>query len=131
VRAAILESLQSLVLFPHPFHEPPAGVPNLALDFLSRPTTMASRQHSGTQALHKTGKTRAATATALLRGRGADMAGWFMRRLQCLPCEAFTLFFAEIATAAGSVGTPTNHRRNNVLRTRQRAPALLHGGATD
>jgi hypothetical protein len=45
---------------------------------------MPSRQHSGTQAHHKTGKTRAATATAVLRGRGADMAVWFMRRLQCL-----------------------------------------------
>ena len=57
------------------------------------------------------------------------MAGWFMRRLQCLPCEAFTLFFAEIATAAGSAGTPTNRRRNNVLRARERAQALNHGGA--
>ena len=56
------------------------------------------------------------------------MAGWFMRRLQCLPCEAFTLFFADIATGAGSVGTPTNDRRNNVLRTRKRAQAF-HGGA--
>jgi hypothetical protein len=62
---------------------------------------MASRQHSGTQALYKTGKTRAATATPLLRGRGADMAVWLMRRLQCLPCEQFTLFHAEIATTAG------------------------------
>ena len=30
------------------------------------------------------------------------MAVWFMRRLQCLPCEEFTLFRAEIATDAGS-----------------------------
>lgn len=58
------------------------------------------------------------------------MAGWFMRRLQCLPCEAFTLFFADIATAAGSVGIPINDRRNNVLRGRERVPALNHG-ATD
>jgi hypothetical protein len=59
------------------------------------------------------------------------MAVWFMRRLQCLSCEAFTLFPAEIATAAGSVGKPTNHRRNNVLRTRKRAQALNSGGAID
>jgi hypothetical protein len=130
VRAAILESLQSLVLFRiHFTSQWPAS--KLALAFLLRPTTMRSRQHSGTQALDKTGKTRSATATPLLRGRGADMAGWFMRRLQCLPCEAFTLFFAETAAAAGSVGTPTNHRRNNVLRTRGRAQALNRGGATD
>jgi hypothetical protein len=58
------------------------------------------------------------------------MAVWFMRRLQCLPCDAFTLFFVEIA-AAGSVGTPTNHRRGNLLRTRERTQALNHAGATD
>jgi hypothetical protein len=58
------------------------------------------------------------------------MAGWFMRWLQGLFCEQFALFHAEIA-AAGSMGTPTNHRRDDVLRTRKRAPALNHGGATD
>jgi hypothetical protein len=62
---------------------------------------MPLRQHSGTQALHKTGKTRAATATPLQRGKGADMAVRFMRWLQGLPCEQFTLFHAEIVTAAG------------------------------
>jgi hypothetical protein len=36
------------------------------------------------------------------------MAVWFMRRLQCLFCEEFTLSRAEIATDAGSVETPTN-----------------------
>jgi hypothetical protein len=41
----------------------------LVLDFLQRPATMASRQHSGTKLFHKTGKTRSATATPLLRGR--------------------------------------------------------------
>jgi hypothetical protein len=91
---------------------------------------MMPRQHSGTQALHKTGKTRAATATPLLRGRGADMAVWFMRRLLCLPCEQFALFRAEIATSGRRVGTPTHHR-DNLLRTRERAPALHHEGATD
>jgi hypothetical protein len=52
------------------------------------------------------------------------MAVWFMRRLQCLPCEQFTLFHAEIANHAGSVGTPTNDRRNNLLRRREPAHAL-------
>ena len=46
------------------------------------------------------------------------MAVWFMRRLQCPFCEEFTLSRAEIATDAGSVKTPTNDRRDNVLRTR-------------
>jgi hypothetical protein len=67
----------------------------------------------------------------MLRGRGADMAGWFMRRLQGLFCEQFTLFHAEIAAAAGSVGIPRNDRRDNLLRTRERAHALNRGGATD
>ena len=59
------------------------------------------------------------------------MAVWFMRQLQCLLCEEFTLSCAEIAADAGSVGTPTNDRRDNVLRTRERAHALNHGGAID
>jgi hypothetical protein len=59
------------------------------------------------------------------------MAVWFMRRLQGLPCEQFTLFHAEIATAAGRARTTTNDRRNNVLRTRERAHALKYGGAID
>ena len=33
------------------------------------------------------------------------MAVWFMRRLQGLPCEQFTLLYAEIATGAGSLRT--------------------------
>jgi hypothetical protein len=63
---------------------------------------MTPRQHSGTQALNKTGKTRAATATPLLRGRGADMAVWCMRRLQALPCEHFALFHADMAIGAAT-----------------------------
>jgi hypothetical protein len=46
------------------------------------------------------------------------------------PCEQFTLFHAEIAIGAGSPATPTIDRRNNVLRTRERAHAMSHG-ATD
>ncbi|WP_029584799.1 hypothetical protein [Bradyrhizobium sp. URHD0069] len=83
------------------------------------------------------------------------MAVWFTRWLQCadtiladtilaadgiaitigndviapLLCEKFTLLRAEIVIDAGRVGTPTNDRRDNVLRTRGRAHALNHGGA--
>jgi hypothetical protein len=57
------------------------------------------------------------------------MAVWFMRWLQCLHCDELTLFSAEIATDAGRPATPTNDRRNNVLRTRERSHALNHGGA--
>ena len=59
------------------------------------------------------------------------MAVWFMRWLPCLPCEEFTPFHAEIAIDARRLGTPTNDRRNNVLRTRERAHALNYGGAID
>jgi hypothetical protein len=59
------------------------------------------------------------------------MAVWFMRGLQRLLCEEFNLFRVEIATDAGSVETPTNDRRDNVLRTRELAHALNHGGAID
>jgi hypothetical protein len=69
-----------------------------------------------------------ATATALLRG-GIDMAVWFVRRLQWLVCEEFTLFPVEIATGARTVETSTNDRRGSVLRTRQRAHALNYGDA--
>jgi hypothetical protein len=60
------------------------------------------------------------------------MAVWFMRWLQCLLCEEFTLLLSrQIATGSGRAGTPTNDRRDNVLRTRERAHALNHGGAID
>ena len=57
------------------------------------------------------------------------MAVWIMPRLQCLLCQEFTLSCAELATDAGSAETPTNDRRDNVLRTRERAHALNYGGA--
>jgi len=57
------------------------------------------------------------------------MAVWFMRWLQCLLSEESTLFHVEIATDARRVETPTNDRRDNVLRTRELAHALNHGGA--
>ena len=44
--------------------------------------------------------------------------------------EEFTPSRAGIATGAG-VKTSTNDRRNNVLRTREHAHALYHGGAID
>jgi hypothetical protein len=59
------------------------------------------------------------------------MAVWFMRWLQCLRSEEFALSHAEIAIGAARVETPTNDRRDNVLRTRERAQALNHGGAID
>jgi hypothetical protein len=54
------------------------------------------------------------------------MPVWFMSRLLC---EEFTPFRAGIATGPGRVGTPTNDRRDNVLRTLERAHALNHGDA--
>jgi hypothetical protein len=57
------------------------------------------------------------------------MAVWFMRRLQCLFCEGNALSRADIAASAGSVETPTNDRRDDVLRTSERAHALSRGGA--
>jgi hypothetical protein len=59
------------------------------------------------------------------------MAVWFIHWLQRLLCEEFTLSRAEIAIGVARVGTPTNDRRDNVLRTRERAQALNHGGAID
>jgi hypothetical protein len=57
------------------------------------------------------------------------MAVWFMRWLQCLLCEESSLYHVEIANDAGRVETPTTDPRNNVLRARQHAHALNHGGA--
>jgi len=107
-----------------------AGVPKVALDFLLRPARMTSRQHSGTKLSIRRGKLARRRQTAAAR-EGADMAVWFIRRLQCLFCEEFTLSCAEIATDAAGVGTPTNDRRDNALPTRERAHALNHGGAID
>jgi hypothetical protein len=59
------------------------------------------------------------------------MAVWFMRWLQCLLCEEFTLFRAEIATDAEEWEHQQNDRRDNVLRIRECAHALNHGGAID
>jgi hypothetical protein len=80
------------------------------------------------------------------------MAVSFMRRLLCadpiqsadgiavtigndliarLLCEEFTLSRAEIAVDAGRVATPTNNRRDDMLRTRDRAQASIHGDAID
>jgi hypothetical protein len=52
-----------------------------------------------------------------------------MRWSQYLLCEEFTLFHVEIATDVETLGAPTNDRRDNVGRTRERAHALNHGGA--
>src|SRR5258708_23843306 len=105
-----------------------AGVPKVALDFLLRPATMTSRQHSGTKLSIRRGKLARRRQTAAAR-EGADMAVWVMRPLQRPFCEEFTLSRAEIATDAGCVETPTKDRRDNVVRTRERAPALDPRGA--
>jgi hypothetical protein len=92
---------------------------------------MTPRQHFRYPSSQQDGANPLGDGNTTAAREGADMAVWFMRRLQCLPCEQFTLLHTEIATAAGRVRTPTNDRRNNVLRTRERAHALKHGGATD
>ncbi len=63
-----------------------------------------------------------ADGTAIMIGNGV---------IAPLLCQEFTLFRAAIATDAGSVATPTNDHRDDVLPTRQRAHALNHGGAID
>src|SRR5258708_16638576 len=105
-----------------------AGVPKGALDFLLRPATMTSRQHSGTKLSIRRGKLARRRQAAAAR-EGANMAVWFIRRLQCLFCEKFTLSRAEIAPDPGNLETPANDRPGNALRTRERAPALNHRGA--
>src|SRR5258708_22920404 len=107
-----------------------AGVPKVALDFLLRPATMTSRQHSGTKLSIRRGKLARRRQTAAAR-EGTDMAVLFTRPPQCLLCEEFTPSRPEIAAHAGSAGTPTNAPRDNLLRTRARAPALTHRRARD
>ena len=104
-------------------------MPKLALDFLLRPATMTSRQHSGTQAFHKTGKTPLGDGNTTAAREGTGMAVWSVRWLHCLFCEESALFRVELATDVRRMGTPTNDRRDNVLRTPKRAPALNRGGA--
>jgi hypothetical protein len=95
-------------------------------------------------------KVLGAKADAIAPGTG--MAVWFMRWLQCADTIqtaddiAITIgndviapaalrrihpVSRRVATGSGRVGTPTNDRRDNVLRTRERARALNHGGAID
>jgi len=105
-----------------------AGVPKLALDFLPRPATMRLRQHSGTQASIRRGKTPLGDGNTIAAREGIGMAVWFMRWLKCLLCEQLSLFHVAIAAGAG-VRTPTNDRRDNVLHTRKRAHALNRDGA--
>jgi hypothetical protein len=56
------------------------------------------------------------------------MAVWFMRWLRC--ADAIQIVHG-IAIAIAKDVTPRNHRPGNVLRTRERAHALSHGGAID
>src|SRR5258708_13997142 len=63
-----------------------AGFTKVALDFLLRPARMTSRQHSGTKLSIRRGKLARRRQTTAAQ-EGADMAIWFVRRLQCLFCE--------------------------------------------
>jgi hypothetical protein len=101
------------------------------------------------QALDKTGKTRSATANHCCV-EGTGMAVGFIRWLQCadtIPTAdgiAITIGNDVIASPRHEEftlsrrnrhrrwrETSTNDRRNNVLRTREHAHALHHGGAID
>jgi hypothetical protein len=57
------------------------------------------------------------------------MAEWFMRWQQYLLCEGSALSRVAIAIGAARARTPTNDRRDNVSRTRERAHAPNYGGA--
>ena len=57
------------------------------------------------------------------------MALALMRWPQCLLCKEFTLSHVEIAADAARLRKSINDRRHNVLRARERAHALNHGGA--
>jgi hypothetical protein len=61
------------------------------------------------------------TAGGIARTIGNDVIARLLR-------EEFTLFRV---TGAGTRGTPTNDRRDNVLHTPKRAHALNYGGTTD
>ena len=58
------------------------------------------------------------------------MAVCFVRRLQRLFCEDFTLFNAEIATDAARAGAPAMIVKTTCC-ARKRAQALSHGDAID
>jgi hypothetical protein len=77
-----------------------AGASKLALDFLLRPTTMTLRPASRYQALYKKqeqdGGNPLGDGNTIAAREDLGMAVWSMRRLQCLLCEQFTLFCAEV-----------------------------------
>ena len=86
---------------------------------------MSLRRHCGSKLHNKTGKTRSATANPLLRG--GDRYGGMVHALVAMRRSGANRRRHLHAAAE----TPTIDRRNNVLRTRSRAPALHHGGAID
>ncbi len=63
-----------------------ACVTKVALDFLLRPATMTSRQHS-VPSFQKDEENSLGNGNTSAAREGADMAVWFMRRLQYLQCE--------------------------------------------
>jgi hypothetical protein len=62
-----------------------AGVPKLSLDFLPRPATMTSRQHSGAKLQDGENSLSDGGTTAAREGNGMSVG--FVRWLQCLHCE--------------------------------------------
>src|SRR6266849_1658332 len=103
-----------------------AGLLKLALDFLLRPATMTSRQHTGTKLYNIRRGKLARRRQPFAAGEGTCMAVWFMCWLRC----ADTIQTADgTAITIGNDVTPTNDRRDNALHTRERAHALNHGGA--
>jgi len=94
-----------------------------ALDFRLRQATMTSALRY--RVFEKTGKTRAAAAIALLRGR-TGMALWFMR---CVRGLLRGRSIVEIAADAGRARTSMNDRRHNALRMLASERALHHEGA--
>lgn len=101
----------------------------LTLDFLLRPATMTCASIPVPSFLQD-GENSLGDGNTTAAREGTGMTVWFMRWLQCLR-RIHPSFRAEVTTVAGTLGTPTNDPRDNVLRTRERAHALNHGGGID
>jgi hypothetical protein len=105
-----------------------AGVPKPVLDFLLRPATMRSRQHQVPSFLQD-GENSLGDGNTTAAPGGYRYGGMVHARAAVPALRRIHLVHVEIATDAGRVETPTNDRRDNVLRTRELAHALNHGGA--
>jgi hypothetical protein len=128
-----------------------AGLAKLVLDFLLRPATMTSRQHSGARLYIRRGKlarrrqyhaaregtcmggmvyARAAARRHDTNRRWHRRNDWERSRRAAARRRIYAVR-VEIATDAGKAGTPTNDCRDSVLHTRERAHALNHEAAID